>query len=101
MAAIQEPWEDLASKVSALGLKLKLHYEQERGEGPDGPAVKLHESAQQLGDAIEDAFESFGRAVEDDAVRQDVKDAGQLFVDAISNTFSEVSDEIRDAVRRQ
>ena len=100
MTTAQESWEELGSKLSALGLKLKLHYEQEHGvESGDGD-TGVRESVGNLADAIEDAFEALGNAVDDDAVRHDAKEAGGLLIDAVAATFDEVASELRSAVRR-
>ena len=100
MTSAQQSWDDLGSQLSALGLKLKLHYEQEHG-ATDEPAEGIRESVGRLADALEDAFEALGNAVGDDAVRDDARQAGGLLVDAVAATFEEVASELRGAVDRR
>jgi len=96
----QEAWSALGSKLEALGLKLKLHYQQEAGEA-DEAAAGIKESLERVGDALEGAFDALGSMVEDDALRADTKDAGRLLLDAVNATFTDVGEELRDKVRRR
>jgi len=82
-------WHDLADKLEGLGLKLKLHLEQ---TGSD----EVPDALSKLGQAVQDVFHAASNAVNDDAVRSDVREAGQLLGDAVANTFSKAGDEIRD-----
>lgn len=100
MGTPQEAWGELGSKLTSLGLKLKLHYEQEHETGVE-PDPGVRESLERLGEAIGDAFDALGNAVDDDAVRTDAKDSAHLLIDAISTTFAEAGTELRDAIRRQ
>ena len=100
MTTSRQVWDELGSKLESLGLKLKLHYEQEAdGDTASEPGVR--ESLERIGEAIEDAFEALGNAVDDDAVRTDAKESATLLVDALNATFTEVGDELRDAVGRR
>ena len=87
-------WSEVGEQLEALALKLKLHFEQtdRREEVPD--------AIQKLRASVGDAFEAAGNAVRDDAVRADVREAGRLFVDAVSATFAKVSDELKDTADR-
>ena len=100
MAEISEPWKNVASKAEALGLKLKLHLEQERDE--DAPAEPGETKAviEDLGRKLQDTFDSMGAAAKDPAVRSDFKDMGALFKDALTETFSSVSSDVGDAMRK-
>jgi hypothetical protein len=51
---------------------------------------------QRLRASVGDAFDATGNAVRDDAVKADVKEAGRLFVDAVSATFAKVSEELKE-----
>jgi ElaB/YqjD/DUF883 family membrane-anchored ribosome-binding protein len=99
METTQEAWKALGSRVEALGLKLKLHFEQESGEA-DEAATTIKKSLEQVGDALEGVFEAIGSATKDDALKADAKEAGRLLVEAVNVTFTEVGDELRDKVRR-
>lgn len=95
-----EAWKALGSRVEALGLKLKLHFEEESGEAGEA-ATTIKETLEKVGDALEHVFEGLGDAAKDDALKADAKEAGRLLVDAVNATFTEASDELRDRVRRR
>ena len=100
MTTSRQAWDEFGSKLESLGLKLKLHYEQE-ADADAGEEGGVRRSLERIGEAIEDAFEALGNAVDDDAVRNDAKDSAALLVDALNATFTEVGDELRNAVRRR
>ncbi|MEV0269140.1 MAG: hypothetical protein HOV71_12530 [Hamadaea sp.] len=82
-------WNELGEKLEGLGLKLKMHLQQsDTSEVPD--------ALSKLGNAVQEVFAAAGNAVKDDAVRADVKEAGQMLGDALANTFSKASNDIRD-----
>lgn len=95
MSEVQESWKDVAGKAEALGLKLKLHLEQEQdAEQTEREAGDTKALVDDLGRKLTDAFESFGNAAKDPAVREDVKDMGRLFKDALVDTFHAVGAEV-------
>jgi len=101
MTSAQDTWGEFGSKLSALGLKLKLHYEQEHaGEATDEADAGLKKSFERLGSALEDAFEALGNAAGDDALRADARDAGRLLLDGIGSTLAEVAGDLTDAFKR-
>ncbi len=101
MADVRSAWQSAGDRLSGLGLKLKLHYEQQRAEdeAEDEPRPEVKEAVKRLADAVQDTFEAMGSAVKDPAVRADVKQVGQSLTDALGVTFAEVSDELRKAFR--
>ena len=96
MAEIGESWKDVASKAEALGLKLKLHPEQEQEDGAAPEPGDTKAMVDDLGRKVQDAFESVGNAAKDPAVHEDVKEMGRLFKDALMGTLSTVGTEVRD-----
>lgn len=96
----QDRWKDVRSKVEGLGLKLKLHLEQEDDDADEREAGSTRKAFEDLGDRLEDAFEAFGNAAKDPAVRTDVKELGLLLKDAIQETLSGVGAEVRQAGER-
>jgi predicted outer membrane protein len=83
-------WSEVGEQLEALALKLKLHFEQ------TGRREEVPDALQRLRASVGEAFEAAGNAVRDDAVRSDVREAGRLFVDAVSATFSKVSGDLKD-----
>lgn len=86
-------WHDLADRLEGLGLKLKLHLEQ-TGTG------EVPEALSKLGHAVQEAFQAASNAVKDDAVREDVREAGRLLGDALGNTFTKAGSDVRGAFRK-
>ncbi len=95
MSEIQDSWKEVAGKAEALGLKLKLHLEQELDDDqPERSAGDTKALVDELGRKLNDAFDSFGNAAKDPAVHEDVKDVGRLFRDALVTTFNAVGAEV-------
>jgi hypothetical protein len=95
----QQAWTALGDQLEALGLKLKLHVEQEAGEASDATNT-IKESLERVGDALTRVFEGLDDAITDDAVRADAKQAGRLLLEAVNTTFGSVADDLRDKIRR-
>ncbi len=89
----------MGSKLTGLGLKLKMHFEQAAKEGRTVDEDKVKESLHKVGDAIEQTFSALGAASRDEAVIQDVKDAGRATIEALDSTFSDLGDRFRSAVK--
>ena len=100
MADVRQAWNDTGERLNALGLKLKMHYEQQRGAEGERERAEVAEAVKRLADAVQDAFEAMGSAARDKAVKEDVKQVGQSLTDALSVTFSEVSDDLKKAFKR-
>jgi hypothetical protein len=100
MADSRSAWHDAGERLSGLGLKLKLHYEQQRGEEGEHARAEVEGAVKRLADAVQDAFEAIGAAAKDHAVRDDVKQVGQSLTDALNATFAEVSGQMRKAMSR-
>ena len=79
-------WTEVAEKIEALALKLKLHAEEELASA----GVDLPDVADKLSAAITGAAEAIGDAVKDDAIRQDLRDAASSLADAVVTTFHAV-----------
>lgn len=105
MTEAKKAWDDVVSEFSGLGLKLKLHLEQARGDKDepvdDGePAGKdVNAALKKLAEAIDDAFEAVGAAAKDSAVRSDIKGVGKSLSTALGATFAEVSEDLSKAFK--
>lgn len=91
--ATHRRWAELADRLDALALKLKLHYEQAGGDG-------LPRALDELRDSVREAFTAAGNAIQDDAVRTDVRDVGAMVAEAVADGLSTVGSDLRDAVHR-
>ncbi len=101
MDNMRSTWNETADKLGGLGLKLKLHYEEQQGADRDASRADVQNAVQRLGDAVQVAFEALGAAAKDDAVKDDVKQVGQALTNALRATFTEVSGEVRGAIKRR
>jgi hypothetical protein len=91
--ATHRRWAELADRLDALALKLKLHYEQAGGDG-------LPRALDELRDSVREAFTAAGNAIQDDAVRTDVREVGAMVAEAVADGLSTVGSDLRDAVHR-
>lgn len=94
----QQAWTALGDQLEALGLKLKLHVEQEASRSEDVTNT-IQESFERLGDALTHVFEGLDDAITDEAVRTDAKQAGRLLLEAVNTTFGSVAEDLRDKIR--
>ncbi len=101
MAETQDKWRDVISKMEGLGLKLKLHLEQEKDSTDESSKPGDTKAAlDELGAKLQDAFNSMGSAAKDPAVKTDVKDIGTSLKDAMMQTFSAVGAHVDDVVKK-
>jgi Flp pilus assembly pilin Flp len=99
MTNAQDSWRELGDRLQSLGLKLKLHVEEESDQAADvGDSVK--DGLMRVGKALEDVFEAIGDAVDDDAVRADAKEAGRLLLAAVDASFTQAGEALREKLRR-
>jgi hypothetical protein len=98
MGESRQAWDKVGEDLTELGHHVKRHY-QERPEKPDPvPAEgrkKVDEALRQLTASLDNAFTALGDAVRDPEFGQHSKQAAASLTDALSVTFSEVSERIR------
>lgn len=89
----RQAWSNVADELSALGLKLKLHMQQESSEeledSEDDSAIE------KLGEYFDAAIDAIENAAGDEAVRADLRETRQALTDAITATFRQVKDGVR------
>lgn len=99
----QDRWQEVRAKVEGLGLKLKLHLEQEadeEGHEEGGTSSQTQAAIEEMGAKLQDAVNSLGNAAKDPAIRADLKDLGVLLRDAMNETFSTVGAEVGGILRK-
>jgi hypothetical protein len=82
---VKDAWAEVGDQLEAIGLKMKLHFEQEASEDDDDDDGTFERLAEKL-DAAVDAI---GNAAEDEAVCEDLRETGRRLVDAMSTTYRE------------
>lgn len=91
MADPRKAWADVGDALSALGLKLKLHTEQEMSaEGKE-----FTSALQRLAGAVDDIFDGLGNAARDPAVRDDARSVAQSFAGAVDATIDEARSRLK------
>lgn len=91
----KESWKEVADRVEALGLKLKMHLEQEQDELVDDRQTGQTQSAlDELSGKVSDAFDAFGNASRDEAVQSDVRSIAELIKEALIKTLRAVGAEV-------
>ena len=93
MTDTRAAWTEVGERLTSLGLKLKLHAEEELSE----EGVTFKNAMGKLGTVIKESFEAVEDACQDDAVRQDVRDAANALAAALKTT----ADEVRASVKTQ
>ncbi len=76
----------MGDRLSALALKLKLHAEEELSE----EEIQRRCGFDKLGTAVSEAFDALEDAFEDEAVREDAREAGRAFLGALDATVREL-----------
>lgn len=85
----KQAWSETGERLNALGLKLKLHFEQASGSGADTEREEVASAVERLTEVVREAFDAIGRAAKDPAVRDDVKGVGEALGSALSSSLSE------------
>ncbi len=89
---IKNAWGKVGDELAGLGLKLKLHAEQEFS---DDDLRESDAALQRLSEAVEAAVDTVDNAIGDAAVREDLAETGRRLVDAMSVTMRVASRQIR------
>jgi hypothetical protein len=86
----KQAWSEAGEALSGLGLKLKLHYEQQRSEATEAERVEVETAIERLTEVVREAFDAVGAAAKDPAVRDDVKHVGESVGQALSASFADL-----------
>ena len=114
MSDAKQAWDEVGSRFSGLGQKLKQHLEAERqgethaagpnqaeDEGSQAAARDVRAALERLAESLDDAFDALGKAAKDPTVRADVTEAGRALAGAIGTSFEQVGDEVRRVMERR
>jgi hypothetical protein len=91
MADPKKAWADVGDALSALGLKLKLHTQQEMTE----EGKEFTSALQRLAATVDDIFDGLGNAARDPAVRDDARSVAQSFAGAVDATIDEAKSRLK------
>lgn len=97
----RDAWKAVADKVESLGLKLKLHLEQEADDSVlDRASGETKTAFDDLSGRVTDAFDAFGNASRDEGVIGDVRDVAELIREALIETFEAVGAEVSGMIEQ-
>ena len=91
MADPKKAWGDVGDALSALGLKLKLHTEQEMSE----EGKEFTSALERLAGTVKDIFEGVGNAAKDPAVRDDARSVAETFAGAVDASIDEAKNRLK------
>ncbi len=103
MSDPKQAWNDVGDRLEALALKLQMHLTQETSEHEAHDEEHRGEivgALDRLGEAFEGVFEAVENASKDEGIRSDINDAARSTVDALTSTFGDLADGIRDRLSR-
>lgn len=86
-----DAWEHVSDRFEALALKLKMHAQEEWSDADLESKVGFD----RVRTAVDEAMDAIQAAYEDEAVREDAREAGQAVVDAIDATIRTVQERLR------
>ena len=89
----RQAWSTVADELSALGLKLKLHLQQETSEEHDD--ADDDSAIERLGEYFDAAIDAIENASKDQAIREDLRETRQALTGAISATFRQVKEGVQ------
>jgi hypothetical protein len=81
---VAQDWTNVGDAIESLALKLQLHFESVTDES----AAAVKSAVDDVGDAVERSFDALRSAVEDQAVKENVREVAVRLRDAVSNTLS-------------
>ena len=96
MTDVRGSWTEVGERIAALGLKLKLHAEEERSARDHG----VERACDGVRSQVNEMLDAFGDAARDPAVRDDVRDVVSLFTVALTETLAQARTTVEDAAGR-
>jgi hypothetical protein len=91
MTTNHDPWDEVGERIAALALKLKLHAEEELADRD----LTVEQVVDRITAAASSAADAFGDACKDEAVRQDLRDAGRAIADAVRSSIDDARARVR------
>ena len=92
MSESKAKWDEVGDRFTALGRKLKTHYDENAQTKPE--AEKAQDALHQIGDALDAGFTAIGESLRDTQMRDELKSAGVAITDALSASLDDVKNAI-------
>ncbi|MFN0280746.1 MAG: hypothetical protein ACKVZ6_02105 [Kineosporiaceae bacterium] len=97
MTDVRSAWNEAGGKLQGLGASLKQHYAQQRGDDAGQTREQVSDAFKKVGEALQGAIDAVGAAAKDPAVKEEAKQASKSVTEALSVTFSEISEDVKKA----
>jgi hypothetical protein len=98
VGANEKVWTEVGERFTALGHLMKDRYRRQAAGA--GPSRDAEDSMRRLADALDEVFTAAGETVRDPAVAEEARRAARSLGEALSATFEDVDDGLRDRFRR-
>jgi hypothetical protein len=95
MSESKAKWDEVGDRFTALGKKLKTHYDENAHTKPE--TEKAQDALRQIGDALDAGFTAIGESFRDAEMRDELKSAGVAITDALSASL----DDVKHAINKQ
>jgi hypothetical protein len=101
VAATDQVWKEVGERFAALGQLLKDRYQQQAESGTEAEArPHVEDALHRLADALDEVVTAAGETVRDAAVAEEARRAARSLGDALSATFEDVHDGLRDRFKQ-
>jgi hypothetical protein len=97
MSESKAKWDDVGDRFTALGRKLKSHYDanaQPSAPRDEAEQDQVRDALRQISDALDAGFTAIGESLRDTEVRDDFKQAGNAIADALTASIEDVKSAI-------
>jgi hypothetical protein len=95
MSESKAKWDDVGDRFTAIGRKLKSHYDDNAHAEPE--TEKAQDALRQISDALDAGFTAIGESFRDAEMRDELKSAGVAITDALSASL----DDVKHAIKTQ
>ena len=95
MSDARAAWDEVGTRFTDLGKRLKDRYDANVGFGPEQQEA-VSDALRRLTDALDAGFTAVGNTLRDPEIGDELKEAGVAVRDALAATFNEVADKIKE-----
>lgn len=95
MSESKAKWDEVGDRFTALGKKLKMHFDDTAHAKPE--TDKSQDALGQISDALDAGFTAIGESFRDTQMRDELKSAGVAITDALSASL----DDVKNAINKQ
>jgi gas vesicle protein len=100
----RKSWDEVGERFSEVGRRFSEHYRKlgmKAGSAGAEQSQKLNEAVKEAVAEVDRALTAVGDALRDKETKDSLKEAARSFGEAMTSTFSDLSEEIRRRVSRK